>query len=544
MVPLQMNYSSSSHADENDSAKPRSAMPAWGALEKHANAMKNRHMRDLFHDDENRFNNFHLVEDGILFDYSKNLITDETIKLLSAFAKDCNLAEMRDFMFSGQPINVTEERAVLHTALRDPSDSPVIVDGEDVKPLIRNAFEKMEQFCADIKNSGDYKHIVNIGIGGSDLGALMAYKALSPYHDACFDVHFVSNIDPTHLSQVLDKIDAQKTLFIVTSKTFTTLETLTNARSARTWLQNELGRDDVEAHFAAVTTNTQLAIDFGVREDHIFPMWNWVGGRFSIWSTVGLAFCIGIGFDNFKAFLSGAHRVDDHFLNTPIEKNIPALLGLIGVWNRNFMGYNAYAVSPYDQYLQYFPAYMQQIDMESNGKSVDRQGREIDYGTGPVVLGEVGTNAQHAFFQLFHQGSTVVPCDLIITATPHNPIGDHHARLMANALAQGQAMMQGRSHDDATHAFEGNRPTNTIIIDKLTPARLGQLMALYEHKIFVQGILWDINSFDQCGVELGKILAKPILNDLIADDIDESEGHDSSTLGLLKYLRDLDTSSS
>lgn len=527
--------------NRDQGAGRRSDMSAWAALSKHAVSMKDRKLQDLFAEDTARFDHFHLVQDGILLDYSKNALTSKTLNLLYDLAKACTLEEMRDFMFSGQAINVTEDRAVLHTALRDPSDAPAMIDGVNVKPLIRDAFDKMELFCNDIRNEGTFKHIVNIGIGGSDLGAMMAYQALTPYHDDNFDVHFVSNIDPTHLSQVLDKIDAKKTLFVVTSKTFTTLETLTNAKSARSWLQNQIGTQDVDKHFAAVTTNAQRAVDFGVEASNIFPMWDWVGGRFSIWSAVGLAFCIGIGYDNFKSFLSGAHTVDDHFLNAPLEQNIPALLGLIGVWNRNFMGYDAYAVSPYDQYLQHFPAYMQQIDMESNGKSVDRQGRKIDYPTGPIVLGEVGTNAQHAFFQLFHQGSNIVPCDLIITATPHHPIGDHHARLMANALAQGQAMMQGREHDDATHAFDGNRPTNTLIIDKLTPERLGQLMAIYEHKIFVQGIVWNINSFDQCGVELGKVLAEPILNDLVGEGIEND--HDSSTDGLLRYLRQLSSSS-
>lgn len=518
-------------------SQPRNSLPAWSALEDHAHARTAQSINDLFTADPDRFDCFHQLSDGLLIDYSKNNITDETIKLLCDYARACQVEEMRDAMFSGAKINITEDRAVLHTALRDREGRSILVDGQDIDPVIKTTAKKMRAFCMKMRQDRRFRHIVNIGIGGSDLGPMMAYEALAPYHDAAFDVHFVSNIDPTHLAQILNKIDAEKTLFIVTSKTFSTMETLANAKSAREWLRDTLGDKTIDQHFAAVTANPLLAKDFGVCADQIFPTWNWVGGRFSVWSAVGLALSIGVGFEHFSAFLDGAHAMDQHFQTTPLEQNMPALLGMIGMWNRNFLNYTAFAVSPYDQHLKYFPAYMQQIDMESNGKSVDRFGRKVDYATGPVVLGEVGTNAQHAFFQLFHQGTEIVPCDLIIIATTQNPMGDQHQRLVSNALAQGQALMQGRAHEDMSLTFDGGRPTNTLIIDSLTPFRLGQLLALYEHKIFVQGVLWNINSFDQCGVELGKSLVKPILTDLSSEDDLFSEIHDSSTEGLLRHLR-------
>lgn len=488
----------------NDSPCLRSALPEWEALEVHARAIDTIAIRDLFHKDKARFERFHLSHKGLLMDYSKQRVTDETLSLLCAYAHACDLEGWRERMFSGDVINTSEKRAVLHTAVRARQDAQV-----------RDALDKMRVFTESLQDKKRFTHIVNIGIGGSDLGPVMTYGALKSYADPSFDVHFVSNVDPSHLGDVLAKVVPEETLFIVTSKTFTTLETMTNARSARDWLEQKLGTDDVGEHFAAVTNDANLAQEFGVPENQILPLWSWVGGRFSLLSPAGLPLCIALGFSRFEELLRGAHDMDQHFKETPLERNMPVLMGLVGLWNRNFLGYESLAVIPYNQHLHRFPAYVQQLDMESNGKSVDRQGRRVPYATGPIVFGEPGTNAQHAFFQLLHQGTSIIPCEFIACVKASTPLGDQQMKLLANLFAQSEALMNGQKSDDPNKCFEGNRPSTTLLLDALTPYSLGMLIALYEHKIFVQGILWNINSFDQCGVELGKVLAERILPTLL-----------------------------
>lgn len=499
-------------------ASLRSEFPEWSSLEDHAKHMSGQKISALFDQNKTRFDDFHIKQGSLLFDYSKNLVTQDTVTGLCDLARACNLAGWRTRMLEGENINVTEDRAVRHIDLR--SERP---DAQ-----VQDVHDRMYAFCENLYAEGRIKHVVNIGIGGSDLGGRMAYMALKPFKREDIKVHFVSNVDGSHLSEVLKKVEPQETLFIVSSKSFSTQETMMNATSARRWLQ-DAGIKKVSDHFVAISTSVEKVTDFGISEENIFPIWDWVGGRFSIWSAIGLPLCIGIGPEQFQQFLAGARAMDDHFINTPFEENMPVMLALIGIWNRNFMGYPALSIAPYDYYLRYFCDYMRQLDMESNGKSVDRDGRRIDYGTGPIVFGEVGTNGQHAFFQLLHQGSQIVPCDFIMSKKSQNLLTDHHEKLLANALAQSQAMMQGKVDDDLHYNFDGNRPSNSIVLDELNPYALGQLLALYEHKIFVQGIIWNINSFDQCGVELGKKLAKQIEA--------KSGDADGSTKGLLEYLK-------
>ncbi len=515
----------------------RSQLPEWKALSAHHKSLGPIHIKTLFEEDQARFDKYHLHHENIMLDYSKQPITPETIEKLMALAKACNIESWREKMFTGQIINTSEGRAVLHTALRTPDDTPVIVEGEDIIPQIRTSLARMKKFCDKLHKENKFTHIVNIGIGGSDLAPSMVYEALKHYSDRNIHLHFVSNMDGTNLAETLRLVDPEKTLFIVTSKTFTTQETMTNAHSARTWLREKLGVEDVSDHFIAASLNIPATKEFGINEDHVFPIWEWVGGRFSLWSTIGLSCCIAIGFDNFQALLDGAHSMDQHFLNAPLEENMPILMAMIGIWHRNFMDLPALSITPYDQYLWRFVSYMQQLDMESNGKAVDRKDRPVTYKTGPIILGDIGTNAQHAYFQILHQGSTIVPSDFILVAKTHNPIGQHHKMLISNAVAQSKALMEGQENDDPHKHFDGNRPSNTIVLDELTPYSLGMLLALYEHKVFVQGIIWNINSFDQCGVELGKTLAKQIIDGY--DKEDASPNTDSSTHGILSHIKSL-----
>ncbi len=507
----------------------RSDLAAWKALEQHHSSLSGVHIRDLFSSDPKRFENFHLSHESLIFDFSKNLINQDTLDKLFDLASMCEVESWRTRMFTGDAINTSEDRAVLHTALRATRSDELTIDGKNIADEIQKTLERMRRFSNDVRKTCRFTHIVNIGIGGSDLGTPMAYKALLPFTDRSIQMHFVSNVDSSHLAEVLRIVDPQKTLFIVTSKTFTTQETITNALSARNWMRQALSTDDVSEHFVAVSQNIEGAEDFGVHPGHIFPIWDWVGGRYSLWSAIGLGLCIAIGFENFRALLDGASSMDEHFKSAPLHQNIPIMLALVGVWNRNFCGYEAISIVPYDEYLSLLPSYMQQLDMESNGKSVTRQNQKTRYHTGPIVLGGTGTNAQHAYFQLLHQGTTVIPCDFIGFSNTHNPIGDHHDKLLANMLAQSKALMEGKDHHDPQKYFEGNKPSNVILADTLTPYNLGMILALYEHKIFVQGVIWDINSFDQCGVELGKILANDIIEG--AEQI-----ADSSTLGLISYI--------
>ncbi len=515
----------------------RSDLKQWKALIAHENELGDVKIKSLFADDPNRFDKFHVKCENMMLDYSKQLLTDKTMEKLIDLAKACDIEGWRSKMFEGASINATENRAALHTALRTKSDDPIMVDGEDIIPKIRKAQDRMKEFSNKIRKGKKYTHIVNIGVGGSDLSSSMVYEALKHYSDREINLHFVSNIDGTHLSEVLRLIDPEKTLFIISSKTFTTQETMANAYSAKSWLQDKLNRKDVSKHFIAVSQNIELAKEFGVNDNNIFPIWDWVGGRFSLWSSIGLSFCIAIGFDNFKELLNGAYQMDQHFLKSPLEKNIPVLLAMIGVWHRNFLKLPAASLTLYDQYLWQFPAYMQQLEMESNGKSIDREGKAINYETCPTILSGIGTNVQHAYFQMFHQGTETIPCDFIMVAKTHNSIHGHHKKLLSNAIAQSKALMDGSEDNNPHKSFTGNRPSSTIIIDELTPYNLGMLLALYEHKVFVQGIIWNINSFDQCGVELGKVLARQIIDDFGKNVKDIKT--DSSTLGLMKYIDNL-----
>lgn len=532
-------------------------------LTKHYQTIKNINLRDLFSEDANRFDKFNMEFENILLDYSKNHLTLETIKLLTEFAKEKKLSQKIDDMFSGKNINITEKRAVLHSALRDKSDVPIYVEETNVTPLIKAVLNKMDKFCADF-HSGKFtgytgkkfNTIVNIGIGGSDLGPAMVCKALKPYRVEGMNSYFVSNVDGSHLAEVLKEIDAETTLFIIASKTFTTQETITNALSARDWFLNQSSSntEHVAKHFVALSTNRDEVIKFGINPDNMFEFWDWVGGRYSLWSAIGLSIALYIGFDNFNNLLEGAYLMDVHFRTAPFESNIPVLLALIGFWYINFFGAKTHVVIPYDQYLEYLPDFIQQLDMESNGKSIDINGNKVDYPTGSVIWGKPGTNAQHSFFQLIHQGTQLIPCDFLAPVFSHNEIGDHHQKLISNFFAQTEALMMGKSKEEviselqangltndeikflAPHkVFEGNKPTNTIFYNKLTPSILGSLIAMYEHKVFVQGVLWNINSFDQWGVELGKQLAKVILPELSSTSV--VGVHDSSTIGLINFYR-------
>ena len=535
---------------------------AWQALQKHFDEMKDVTIADLFAKDGDRFSKFSATfDDQMLVDYSKNRITEETLAKLQDLAKECDLAGAIKSMFSGEKINRTENRAVLHVALRNRSNTPILVDGKDVMPEVNAVLEKMKTFSEAII-SGEWKgytgkaitDVVNIGIGGSDLGPYMVTEALRPYKNH-LNMHFVSNVDGTHIAEVLKKVNPETTLFLVASKTFTTQETMTNAHSARDWFLKAAGDEKhVAKHFAALSTNAKAVGEFGIDTANMFEFWDWVGGRYSLWSAIGLSIVLSIGFDNFVELLSGAHAMDKHFSTTPAEKNLPVLLALVGIWYNNFFGAETEAILPYDQYMHRFAAYFQQGNMESNGKYVDRNGNVVDYQTGPIIWGEPGTNGQHAFYQLIHQGTKMVPCDFIAPAITHNPLSDHHQKLLSNFFAQTEALAFGKSRevveqeyrdqgkDPATldyvvpfKVFEGNRPTNSILLREITPFSLGALLALYEHKIFTQGVILNIFTFDQWGVELGKQLANRILPELKDDK--EISSHDSSTNGLINRYK-------
>ncbi|MFN8890368.1 MAG: glucose-6-phosphate isomerase [Cyclobacteriaceae bacterium] len=536
---------------------------AWQKLTAHFLTMQATHLRELFAEDDQRFEKFQVKLDDILVDYSKNILTEETIALLIDLAKETQLEESINGMFHGSKINQTENRAVLHTALRNRSNTPVFVDGVDVMPEINKVLAQMKDFSGKLL-SGSWKgysgkaitDIVNIGIGGSDLGPLMVCEALKPYHQG-IRPHFVSNVYGTHIAEVTKHLNPETTLFIIASKTFTTQETMTNGESAKTWFLEKSGNSgDVAKHFVAVSTNTKAVTAFGIAPENMFVFWDWVGGRYSLWSSIGLSIACTIGFENFEALLTGAHRADQHFKNTPFENNVPVLLALIGIWYVNFFDASSEAILPYDQYLHRFAAYFQQGNMESNGKSVDRSGHLVNYNTGPVIWGEPGTNGQHAFYQLIHQGTKIIPCDFIAPAISQNPLSDHHEKLLSNYFAQTEALMMGKTEEEVEtelkaagfgdsdiefhkpyRVFAGNKPTNSILFKKLDPETLGTLIALYEHKIFVQGVIWNIFSFDQWGVELGKVLAKKILPELSSEG--EISSHDSSTNGLINYFKRL-----
>ncbi|HMP99579.1 MAG TPA: glucose-6-phosphate isomerase [Cyclobacteriaceae bacterium] len=536
---------------------------AWKKLSEHYGEMKKLHMRDLFANDPHRFKNFHLKFEDILVDFSKNSINQETIQLLIDLANECQLHDAVEAMFKAAPINQTEKRAVLHVALRNRANTPVYVEGEDVMPEVNRVLEQMRVFSGKIID-GTWKgytgksitDIVNIGIGGSDLGPLMVCEALRPYHTH-IKTHFVSNVDGTHIAETLKLLNPETTLFIIASKTFTTQETMTNAESAKAWfLIHSNSKGDVAKHFVAVSTNAAAVKAFGIAEENMFVFWDWVGGRYSLWSSIGLSIACTIGFDNYIQLLEGAHGMDNHFMKSEFNKNIPVILALIGLWYNNFFGAASEAILPYDQYMHRFAAYFQQGNMESNGKCVDRNGNKIDYQTGPIIWGEPGTNGQHAFYQLIHQGTKLIPCDFIAPAQSHNPISDHHVKLLSNFFAQTEALMMGKTKEEvkaelqkagmtnvemAFHApfrvFEGNRPSNSILFKQLTPRTLGSLIAMYEHKIFVQGVIWNIFSFDQWGVELGKLLAKKILPELNTKEAITS--HDASTNELISYYKSL-----
>ena len=540
------------------------ASPAWQALTAHRATMSEHHMRELFAQDPQRFARFSLRFQDILFDYSKNRITDETMRLLLALAEQAGLQGAIDAMFSGEKINNTEDRAVLHIALRNRSNRPIYVDGQDVMPDVNRVLAKMRSF-SDAIRSGEWRgytgeaitDVVNIGIGGSDLGPKMVTLALTPYTKANLRTHFVSNVDGTDIAETLKGLTPATTLFLIASKTFTTQETMTNAHTARTWfLATANDEAAVAKHFAALSTNEKAVTAFGIDAQNMFEFWDWVGGRYSLWSAIGLSIAIAIGMDQFEELLGGAHAVDEVFRTTPFAQNIPVIMGLLGIWYNNFWDAQSHAILPYDQYMARFPAYFQQGDMESNGKSVNKAGEALDYSTGPIIWGEPGTNGQHAFYQLIHQGTKLVPCDFLAPARSHNPLGDHHQILIANFLAQTEALMKGKTPAEArsevvatgvkgaqletlvaAKTFTGNRPSNSLLFRQLTPTTLGSLIALYEHKIFTQGIIWQINSFDQMGVELGKQLAKAIEPELV-DDAPVTT-HDASTNGLIGYFKQM-----
>jgi len=533
----------------------------WKALAAHWGSISGVRMRDLFDQDPARAQQLSLRAAGIYVDYSKNLVTGETLALLMELAEAADLSDWIRRMYSGDRINNTEGRAVLHIALRNRSNRPVYADGEDVMPGVNEVLQRMESFVASVR-SGDWlgytgeriADVVNIGIGGSNLGPLMVCEALRPYQSDDLRVHFVSNVDGTHLADTVRSLDPATTLFVVASKTFTTMETMTNATSARSWLVEALGDESaVGRHFVAVSTNEAKVTEFGIDPSNMLGFWDWVGGRYSLWSAIGLPIALAVGMDRFSELLEGAHAMDEHFQSAELSRNLPAILGLIGVWYANFAGARTHAVLPYDQSLRYLPAYLQQGDMESNGKQVTREGNPVEYSTGPVVWGEPGTDGQHAFFQLIHQGTQMIPADFIAPVNSHNPLGDHHAKLMANFFAQTEALMRGRTQEEAKagmeaaglpaarvdelaphRTFPGNRPTNTILVDSLTPKTLGALIAMYEHRIFTQGVIWGVNSYDQWGVELGKQLAGVILDELDKGCV--MADHDPSTKGLIEYF--------
>lgn len=532
---------------------------SWQDLEMHF-AQNDFDLRSLFKENPNRFAEFSVNRDGYLFDFSKNLIDQETFDLLIRLAEETHLKEAISAMFSGEKINETEERAVLHTALRDFSEEEILVDGENIKPGIKKVLDQMKSFSAKVI-SGEHKgfsgkeitDVVNIGIGGSDLGPVMVCSALKHFKTR-LNVHFVSNVDGNHIAETLKNLNPETTLFIVASKTFTTQETMTNAESAKDWFLKKGAQEDVAKHFVALSTNSKSVKEFGIAEENIFEFWDWVGGRYSLWSAIGLSICLAVGYDNFEQLLKGANETDTHFKTADFKENIPVLMALLGIWYRNFYGAGTYAILPYSQYLDRFPAYLQQGDMESNGKSVDRNGEYVEYETGPIIWGEPGTNGQHAFYQLIHQGTELIPADFLAYAKSCNEVSDHQDKLLANFFAQTEALAFGKNAEEV-HAelkasgksdeeieklvnykvFAGDSPTNSFIFNELTPFSLGQLIALYEHKIFVQGVIWNIFSFDQFGVELGKVLAGKILSEL--ENKEAVTSHDSSTNGLMNYYK-------
>ena len=535
----------------------------WKKLASHYKKMSKLHMRDLFADDAKRADKFALQLEALYYDYSKNRINDKTMKYLIRLAEDCKLHEKIEAMFTGEKINLTENRPVLHIALRNRGNTPIYVDGKNVMPQINEVLAKMRDF-SDAVRFGKFKghtgkkltNIVNIGIGGSDLGPVMATEALRKYWAKDINCYFISNIDGTACAEVLNKVDPETTLFIVASKTFTTIETLTNAKTCRKWLVDALGEHAVAKHFVALSTNVEEVKKFGINPDNMFEFWDFVGGRYSMWSAIGLSIAITIGMDNFEKMLDGAYAMDRHFRETDFAHNIPVIMALLGIWYNNFFNLKSYAVVPYDEYLKYLPSYLQQLDMESNGKFVSTSNEYLKYATGPVLFGGAGTNVQHSFFQMIHQGTTIIPCDFIIPAISHNEIGEHHEILVANVLAQSEALMRGKTIKEAAEeltqagkskeevdflkkfkSFEGNRPSNTFVVKKIDPYTLGMLVAMYEHKVFVQGVIWNIDSFDQMGVELGKQLAKNILPELQGNSFGDL--HDSSTENLIRYVKRL-----
>ncbi|MBI1425545.1 MAG: glucose-6-phosphate isomerase [Gammaproteobacteria bacterium] len=537
---------------------------SWQALQEHFKQIHGTHMRQLFAEDPKRFARFSLQLDDLLLDYSKNRITPTTLDLLLQLAHECDVPKWIERMFNGDIINHTEHRAVLHIALRNRANRPIQVQGQDVMPDVNAMLGKIRGFTEQVRNGHwlGYSQqritdVVNIGVGGSDLGPVMATEALRPYASRDLHVHFVSNVDENHITDVLESLDPQTTLFIIVSKTFTTQETLTNAETAREWfLAQHPDTAAIAKHFVAVSDNVKAASEFGIDPDNLFKMWDWVGGRYSLWSAVGLSIACAVGMDNFEQLLEGAHDMDEHFRTAPLEQNMPVILGLLGVWYSNFFNAQTYAVLPYDQHLRFLPDYLRQADMESNGKSVDREGKPVDYSTGPIVFGSVGISGQHAFYQLMHQGTPLIPADLLAAAVNLKPLRKHHEILMANVFAQAEAFMRGKTEKEARaelqaqgltgdalenllpyKVFAGNKPTNLLLFHTLNPRTLGRLVALYEHKIFVQGVIWNINSFDQWGVELGKQLAKTVLGELQGDASVSS--HDCSTNGLINYYKKL-----
>lgn len=534
---------------------------AWKALNEHFKEMKSVHMRQLFKDDLNRFEKFSIRFNDILVDYSKNRISEKSLALLIELARECQLEKAIDLMFSGDKINETEDRAVLHVALRNRSGKPVMFNGKDIMEDVNRVLDQIHSFSEKIIDrywrgytDKPITDIVNIGIGGSDLGPAMVTEALKPYIQKNITCHFVSNVDGTHITETLKNVDRESALFMIASKTFTTQETMTNAHTAREWFLEEASENDIAKHFVAISTNREAVEKFGIDKENMFEFWDWVGGRYSLWSSIGLSIACSIGFENFVQLLEGAHEMDNHFRNAPFEENIPVILALIGLWYNNFFEVESEAILPYDQYMHRFAAYFQQGNMESNGKNVDRSGKPVKYQTGPIIWGEPGTNGQHAFYQLIHQGTKLVPCDFLAPALSQNPVGDHHKKLLSNFFAQTEALMNGKTKSEAREelrntgkseqeikkilpykVFEGNKPTNSILFRKLTPRTLGSLIATYEHKIFVQGVIWNIFSFDQWGVELGKQLAKKILPEL--DENAQAVSHDSSTNGLIKTFK-------
>ncbi len=536
---------------------------AWQKLEMIFLTLQATHMRELFAEDPDRFQKFSLQFEDILVDYSKNILNEEALNLLLQLAHEVELKNAIDAMFHGDKINQTENRAVLHIALRNRSNKPVLIDGEDVMPEVNMVLDQMKTFSENLR-SGQWKgytgksikNIVNIGIGGSDLGPVMVTEALRPYWSN-ITPFFVSNVDATHIAETLKKVDPETTLFIIASKTFTTQETMTNAETARAWFLEKTNRQgDIAKHFVAVSTNQEAVTAFGIAPENMFIFWDWVGGRYSLWSSIGLSIVCTIGFENFIQLLEGAHSMDNHFKDAPFEKNLPIILAMIGIWYNNFFGAASEAILPYDQYLHRFAAYFQQGNMESNGKSIDRKGHQVLYQTGPIIWGEPGTNGQHAFYQLIHQGTKLIPCDFLAPVISQNPIGDHHEKLLSNFFAQTEALMNGKAEEEIRtelakggmhekdinfhtpfRVFEGNKPSNSILFKQITPRTLGSLIAMYEHKIFVQGVIWNVFSFDQWGVELGKVLAKKILPELQTHV--PVAAHDASTNGLINYFKRL-----